>query len=176
MNGKIFKHNDIKFEDYIGKLYQVLEDDSHIYIMCNDKNLNELENEMVKVGFTITRRLIWDKGNKIMGQYYMAQHEYIVFARKGRAKKINNTGTSTILSVPNKKTKVDGKNIHDTEKPVELMEILINNSSNEGDVVFDPFMGVGSTGIASIINNREFIGVEIDNDYYDIAVGRINNS
>ena len=56
--------------------------------------------------------------------------------------KINNCGTADILSIPNKKTKgEDGKNIHDTEKPVELMKILIENSSQEGDIVLDPFIG-----------------------------------
>ena len=73
-----------------------------------------------------SKSLVWDKGNKIMGQYYMSQFEYILFFRKGKGVKINNCGTSDILSVPNKKTEDErGKNLHDTEKPVELMRILI---------------------------------------------------
>ena len=104
----------------------------------------------------------------------MSQFEYILFFRKGRAKRINNCGTSDIIAVPNKKLKgVDGKNLHDTEKPVESMEILIGNSTNEGDVVLDPFMGIGSAGIACKNLNRKFIGVELDEGYYDIAKERI---
>ena len=109
-----------------------------------------------------------------MGTFYMSQFEYIMFFRKGKGVKINNCGTSDILSIPNKKTKgADGKNIHDTEKPVELMKILIENSSKVGQLVCDPFMGIGSTGIASIMTGRRFIGTEIDEKYYNIACERI---
>ena len=78
------------------------------------------------------------------------------------------------MSIPNKKTKDEnGKNYHDTEKPVELMKILIENSSKVGQLVCDPFMGIGSTGIASIMTGRRFIGTEIDEKYYNIACERI---
>ena len=75
-----------------------------------------------------------------------------------------------------KKTKgIDGKNLHDTEKPVELMKILVGNSSQENSIVLDPFMGIGSTGIACKELNRRFVGIEIDKDYFDIAQKRIMN-
>lgn len=61
------------------------------------------------------------------------------------------------------------KNLHDTEKPVELMKILIKNSSKENEIVLDPFMGIGSTGIACKKINRYFIGIEIDFQYFEIA-------
>ena len=77
------------------------------------------------------------------------------------------------LSNPNIKEKRNGKNLHDTEKPVELMKILIENSSSENDVVLDPFMGIGSTVIASKLLNRQYMGIEIDKNYYDIANDRI---
>lgn len=109
-----------------------------------------------------------------MGHYYMSCFEYILFFRKGKGIRINNCGTPDILSIPNKKTKIDGKNIHDTEKPVELMKILIENSSKEGDTILDPFMGSGTTGIACRKTNRKFIGVEIDEQYFKIAKERIN--
>ena len=112
-----------------------------------------------------------------MGQFYMSQFEYIIFLRKGRGVKINNCGTSDLLSIPNKKTKDEnGKNIHDTEKPVKLMKILIENSSQVGDIVLDPFMGVGSTGVACKELNRNFIGIELDSDYFNIAKERIDNT
>ena len=104
----------------------------------------------------------------------MSQFEYILFFRKGVGKKINYCGTSDILSIPNKKTKDEnGKNIHDTEKPVELMSILIENSSVEHEIVLDPFMGVGTTAIAAINTNRKFIGFELDEKYFEIAKNRI---
>ena len=97
--------------------------------------------------------------------------EFILFLRKGKAKNINNLGSKTILSVPNVRNKM-----HPTEKPVELMQILIENSSNENDTVLDPFMGSGSTGIACLNTNRNFIGIELDKTYFDIAKSRIEKT
>ena len=166
MQGKIFKYNDIKPIEYILSFYRLLKDGSHCYIMTNHVNLQEMLNTATGCGFNFIKSLIWNKGNKIMGQFYMSQFEYILFFRKGRAKKINNCGTADILNIPNKKTKgVDGKNIHDTEKPVELMKILVENSSQEGELVLDPFMGIGAVCIAC---------KELDENYYNIAYNRIN--
>lgn len=175
--GQVFKHNNIKPQEYIPELYRVLKDGSHCYIMTNHVNLQEMLNVATESGFKFVKCLIWDKGNKIMGQYYMSSFEYILFLRKGKAKRINNCGTADILRVPNIKLKgEDGKNLHDTEKPVELMKIMIDNSSNEGDIVFDPFMGIGSTGVACLELNRRFIGVELDEVYFPIAKNRMENN
>ena len=175
--GKVFAHNNIDCSEYAPEYYRVLKDGSHCYIMTNHLNLIKMLNVFTNSGFHFVKSLIWNKGNKIMGQYYMSQFEYILFFRKGYGKKINNCGTSDILAIPNKKTKDEkGKNIHDTEKPVELMRILIENSSDERDTVLDPFMGVGSTGIASVIANRNFIGIELDKGYFDIAENRIDEA
>ena len=176
MQGRIFKHNDIKPMEYIPEFYRLLKDGSHCYIMTNHVNLQEILNTATECGFHFIKSLIWNKGNKIMGQYYMSQFEYILFFRKGKGKKINKCGTADILNIPNKKTKdKDGKNIHDTEKPVELMKILIENSSQENELVLDPFVGVGATAIACKDLNREYIGIELDEKYYNIACNRIDN-
>lgn len=174
MNGNVFDHNDISISDYASDLYRVLKDGSHCYIMTNHVNLIEMLNEMTKAGFHFIKSLIWDKGNKIMGRFYMSQYEYILFFRKGKGVQINNCGTSDILSIPNKKSKgSDGKNLHDTEKPVELMKILIENSSKPNDIVLEPFMGIGSTCIACKESGRRYIGCEIDKNYFDVAVKRL---
>ena len=172
--GKVFTYNNINCKEYAPEFYRLLKDGSHCYVMTNHINLIDMLNTFTDIGFHFIKSLIWNKGNKIMGQYYMSQYEYILFFRKGKGKKINNCGTSDILSISNKKTKdKDGKNIHDTEKPVELMEVLVNNSSQENELVLDPFMGVGSTGIACIKNKRNFIGIEIDENYFNIAKSRL---
>ncbi len=177
MDGKIFKHNNIKPQEYIPEFYRLLKDGSHCYIMTNHVNLQEILNVATNSGFKFIKSLVWNKGNKISGTYYMSQFEYILFFRKGRGKKINKCGTADILEVQNKKTKgEDGKNLHDTEKPVELMKILIENSSQEGDLVFEPFMGIGATVIASLELNRRCIGVELDETYFNIAKERIENT
>ena len=172
--GQVFNFNDIDCEKYAPEFYRVLKDGSHCYIMTNHINLIHILNTFTANGFHFIKSLIWDKGNKIMGQYYMSQFEYILFFRKGKGIKINNCGTSDILSVPNKKLKdTNGKNLHDTEKPVNLMKILIENSSAENELVLDPFMGIGSTGIACMNTNRNFIGIELDQKYFEIAKERI---
>ena len=177
MQGKVFDNNSIEPSDYLPEVYRVLKDGSHCYIMTNHTNLQKILNTATQIGFHFIKSLIWVKDNKIMGQYYMSQFEYILFFRKGKGVKINDCGTSDVLPFANKKTKgADGKNIHDTEKPVDLMKVLVSNSSKEGDVVMDCFMGIGATGIACKELNRDFIGCEIDKTYFDIAEKRINES
>jgi len=176
-DGKVFAYNNISVRDYAPEFYRLLKDGSHCYVMTNHINLIEMLNTFTGCGFHFIKSLIWDKGNKISGRFYMSQFEYILFFRKGRGVQINNCGTSDILSVPNKKTKgADGKNIHDTEKPVELMKVLIENSTNGGQIVLDPFVGVGSTAIACVESGRDCIACEIDKQYFDIAERRIKEA
>lgn len=113
--------------------------------------------------------IVWDKGNSLPTQYYMNSYELILMLRKGKARKINNMGTKNILRIPN----ILGNKQHPTEKPVELMQILIENSSNENDIILDPFFGSGSTAVSCIESNRKFIGCEIDKKYYEIARNRL---
>ena len=171
LNGKLFEHNEVDVNDYAGELYRVLKPDSHCYIMTNDRNLQNFMNVFTNIGFNFCKLLIWDKQNKITNQYYMNQVEYILFMYKGRNKQINNCGTSNLLSVNNVKNKTHN---HPTEKPVELMEILIKNSTNEGDLVLDPFVGVGATPVACQNLKRNFIGCELDKNYYDTTMERLN--
>lgn len=67
------------------------------------------------------------------------------------------------------------KGMHPTQKPVALLEYLIKTYSNEGDTILDNTMGSGSTGVACVKTNRNFIGIELDDKYYDIANQRIKN-
>jgi len=175
-SGNVFNYNSIKPSEYIPEFYRLLKKDAHCYIMTNHINLIEILNVATNCGFHFVKSLIWDKGNKIMGKYYMSQFEYILFFRKGADKQINNCGTSDILRVPNIKmnNNDDGGNLHDTEKPVALMKILIENSTSEGELVLEPFAGIGSTVLACIESNRNYVGVEIDKDYYNTILYRIN--
>lgn len=111
-----------------------------------------------------------------MGTMYMNCFEYILFLWKGFAKKINNCGTPDLLTFPNVKDKnADGSNIHDSQKPIGLMQTLIQNSSNVGDIVLEPFAGSGTTCIAALRENRKYIGIELDKHYYEVAKKRIEN-
>lgn len=177
MKGLVFDSNDTDIEDYIDGFYRILKDGTHCYIMCNQLNLPHFLEVIGKSEFKYIKCLIWDKCNKICGRYYMNCFEYIIMLRKGGERTINDCGMPDILRVPNIKTlDKEGKNIHDSEKPIRLMQILIEQSTNEGEVVFEPFMGSGTTGIASVQSKRNFIGVEIDDKYFGLAEKRINNA
>lgn len=169
--GKMFKDNEITFEEWLPIIYAKLKEQAHCYIMVNSRNLKDLQQKAEDVGFKFQNLLIWDKGNSTPNRWYMQSFECILFLRKGRAFNINNLGTSTILRVPN----IKGCKKHPTEKPVNLIKILIDNSSKKGDVVLDPFMGCGTTAIAAIREGRHFIGFELDKEYFDKAQKRIKN-
>ena len=70
----------------------------------------------------------------------------------------------------------DAEKLHPTQKPIKLLEYLIRTYTNENDTVLDNCMGSGSTGVASVNTNRNFIGIEIVNEYYEIAKQRIDNA
>lgn len=170
-DGKIFEHNNINHYEWLKESYRILKNDSHIYIMTNLLNLFSLKEIAEKVGFKIHNLLVWEKNTCNANRWYMKNCEYILFMRKGKAKPINNKSSKTIHKYNN----IVGNKIHPTEKPVELMELYIKNSTKENDVVLDLFMGSGSTGVACINTNRNFIGIELDENYYRIACERINN-
>lgn len=167
--GKLFKHNDIQFSEWLPEVHRVLKPGTHCYIMINPRNLKDLWQDAEDAGFVFQNLIVWDKGNQTPNKYYMNAYELILMLRKGRARNINNLGTKNILRIPN----ICGNKIHPTEKSVELMEVLIANSTNELDVVLDPFLGGGSTGVACRHLNRDFIGIEIDERYFEIARQRI---
>ena len=168
-DGKIFEYNNIDHYEWLKESYRILKNDSHIYIMTNLLNLFSLKETAEKVGFKLHNLLVWEKNTCNANRWYMKNCEYILFMRKGKAKPINNKSSKTIHKYNN----IVGNKIHPTEKPVELMELYIKNSTKENDVVLDPFMGSGSTGIASKELNRNFIGIEIDEKYFNIAKERI---
>ena len=130
-------------------------------------------NKTAKVGFKHINLLVWEKNNCTPSQFYMKNCEYTLLLRKGASKYINDIGGSKTV---HKFNNIIGNKIHPTEKPVELMEFYLKNSSNIGDNVLDMFMGSGSTGIACANNNRNFIGIEIIEEYFNIAEQRIHEA
>jgi len=162
-NGKLFKHNNINFIDWLPQCYRILKDKTHIYVMCNDRNMQDLLNALEKSKFKLVNILIWKKNNCTPNKFYMKNCEFIVMARKGGERWINNKGTKQCLEINNIRNKK-----HPSQKPIELMEILITNSSNEGEIVLDMFSGYGTTCISAKSLNRKYIGIEKDEDFYNI--------
>ena len=168
-DGKIFKYNDIKPETWIPEAYRVLKEGSQCYIMINVLNMENYLRICREAGFGLHNILSWRKLNVTPSRWYMKNCEFTLFLRKGKAKSINNKGSKMIHTFQN----IIGNKKHPTEKPVKLMKYYISNISEVGDTVLDMFMGVGSTGVASKELERNFIGIEIDKQYYDIANERL---
>ena len=172
--GKVFEENNVEIEDYLGEFYRILKDTSHCYIMCNNLNLPHFFEVISKSKFNFVKLLVWDKSTKICGKYYMGQVEHIFLLRKGGDKPINDCGTSDLLSLPNKKDKAyNGGNIHDSQKPIALFQTMIENSSKEGEIILDPFIGSGTCAIACMRTNRHYIGFELDKKYFALTNERI---
>lgn len=149
---KIFPNS--KFKILLSELFRVLRKNKHLYIFCDKETMFQLVPIAEEAGFKFWKPLIWDKVSIGMGYHYRCRYEFILFFEKGK-RKLNN------LSVPDILEHKRIRNGYPTEKPVSLLEVLINQSSDELDVVLDPFMGSCSTGVAAIKNNRSFVGIDI---------------
>lgn len=166
-------NTNIKFSDWLPGVYRILKDGGHCYIFCNDKNLQELFNSATMAGFRESNVLVWVKNNACPNRYYMKNCEFVLFLYKGKAKPITDMGSKAAFYCKS----INGVyKHHPTEKPIEMLEMLIKNSSNSENAVFDPFMGSGSSGVACVNTNRSFIGIELDEQYFKIAKNRIKQA
>ena len=92
------------------------------------------------------------------------------------AKQYSHDGRSTEIENPFQRNKSVALNHHPTVKPTELMRYLVRLVTPENGVVLDPFMGSGSTGKAAMLEGKAFIGIELQDDYYEIAKARISHA
>lgn len=170
-NRKLFQYqNNILPKDWMPELYRVLKDGCHCYIFTNALNLKDMLITAEDCGFKLHNLLVWEKNNCTPSQYYMKNCEYILFLRKGKAKWINNIGDSKTVHQFNN---IIGNKVHPTEKPIDLISFYIENSSNEGDIVFEPFAGSGATCVAAKQLNRKYVGIELDEQYFNVAKERL---
>ena len=133
-----------------------------------------LANRMDRDGLQFFHSVIWDKKNPGLGIRYRRQHEMLMVAhRKGSRIRWgdNVPAVANIISMM-----PDRERAHPNEKPVRLMQQIVSTHSRAGDIILDPFMGSGTTGVAAVMLGREFIGVEIDEGYFDIACRRISDA
>lgn len=150
----------------------------NMYIFCNKAQLPMyMKYFVIDLGCSFDL-IKWVKTNAMptYNNKYLSDTEYCFYARKrGYCNPENYSDASTLYSAPiNIKDKK--KFNHPTIKPIPLLERLIRNSSKEGDKILDCFMGSGSTGVAAKNLNRNFIGIEMDEGYFNIAKERINQS
>lgn len=153
------------------KLYNVV-------TFCNSTQLPQLLDFANKNDF-LWNILIWHKTNPIptCNNKYLDDIEYIFQMKERGGKKIGGTYKTKSKVYSSQVNKSDKKLYgHPTIKPIKLMEKLVENHSNEDDTILDPFMGSGTTGVACKQTNRNFIGIELDETYFNIAKGRIENT
>lgn len=164
-------NNLLWLEPFLKDCHRILKKDSHMYIFCSFHNLDKFMIEVKKV-FKLKNILVWKKNNWSMGDLkgdYAPQYEFILFLTKGK-KKLNGRRDSNILEFSRTNNK-----IHPTQKPLDLIEFLISKSTNEYDLILDPFNGSGSTTLSCMKMNRNFIGIEIDENYFNISKNRLDN-
>ena len=157
--------------DFLEETYRTTK--GTIIIFCGKEQVSEIHSffaDKQKNHKGTVRQLIWEKTNPspMNGKYiYLSGIENIVWFKK-RGGTFNAHCKNTVFKYPCGKNKY-----HPTEKNVKLLEEIILDNSNKGDVIFDPCMGSGTTGIACINTGRNFIGMEIDENYFNIAKQRI---
>ncbi len=165
--------NDVSLEwvkPFLKEVYRVLKDNTHIYLFCNDYAISDFRKELELVGFTPKRTLVWVKNNHTSGDLegdYGNKTEFIIYAQKGR-RALNGKRETNVLNAKRVPTMV-----HPTEKPIDLFAFLIRKSTEEADIVLDPFLGSGTTAVAAVELKRKFIGIELSPEYCKIAEERI---
>ena len=162
-------------EDVLDELCRIMKK-INIYFFCSQKQIIPLLDYFVKKKKCNWNLLTWHKTNPVpaCGNKYLTDTEFILFFREKGVKVYGNYNTKFTYYVTPLNQKDKKKYGHPTIKPQEILLNLVTNSSQEGDTVCDPFMGSGSTGVACKNLNRDFIGIEVDNNWYQIAQNRIN--
>lgn len=142
-----------------------------IYIFCEFEQVSILKKLLREKGFSV-RIIVWEKTNPspMNGEkLWLSGIELCVYAKKPNAT-FNGHCRNTVLRYKTVKSK-----LHPTEKPQELLKDLIKTSSNEDDLILDPFAGSGSTGLACFNTKRNYICIEKDEGYFKIMNDRISN-
>ena len=157
-----------RFGELFEAVYRVLRPDTHFYLFCDAETMFIAKPQAEQAGFRFWKPLVWDKCTIGMGYHYRARYELILFFEKGK-RRLNDLGVADIISMP----RIRGG--YPAEKPAEVAEVLIRQSSVDGNVVADPFMGSGSVGVAAARLARRFLGNDLNPEAVQIAVQRLRD-
>ncbi|MFH2020254.1 MAG: site-specific DNA-methyltransferase [archaeon] len=176
---------------------RVLHDDGTIWITGTHHNIYKVGFALESLGYDILNEIVWFKPNgppNLACRYFAHSHETVLWARKSKTSrhafnyqvmknwdvskdKINNLGKQmrSVWAIPltPPEEKANGK--HPTQKPLELLKRIIASSTNQGDLVLDPFNGSGTTGVAAKMLGRRYIGIEKEQEFIDVTINRLNN-
>ena len=173
--------------NWIHECYRVLKDEGTIWISGTLHNIYSIGMALEQEGFKILNNITWQKTNpppNLACKTFTHSTETILWAKKDLPKikykfnydlmkSLNGNKQmkdvwTTSLTKPSEKKQ--GK--HPTQKPLQLLERIILASTNENDIILDPFCGSSTTGIAATILNRQFIGIDKEKEYLDLSIRR----
>lgn len=150
----------------------------NIYVWCNKLQIPDYFDFYVKKHNCKFDIICWHKTNALptYSNKYLSDTEYCLYFRKGKGKCFPKSyeDAKTYYFAP---INISDKKIykHPTIKPLDIIERLIRNSTTS-QVVLDPFMGSGTTGVACVNTNRDFVGIEINDEYFNVSENRINEA
>lgn len=155
---------------------RALRENGHAYIFCDWRGVHAIH-PLVEEYLNVKNVLVWDKGSMGIGDLennWGYSHEFIIFATNGDRAHELTEATRNVLQHgrPNRTDYV-----HPTMKPESLLVELVQTSTGQGDTILDPFMGSGTTAVAAIQNDREYVGFELDGENYrDVIERRIGEA
>jgi DNA modification methylase len=164
--------------NWMEMVYDVAEENASLYVFWSQKYMKEMFN--IETRWELKRMLIWHHPNlaKPTRKMYLWTYDPIFYFVKGKPHFDANFSSQEnvdVLDYSKPQSNWDkNKRYHPASKPVKLLEKLIRVSTVKGDTVLDPFMGAGSTAIACINLGRNFIGIEKDKRYFNVARQLIN--
>jgi site-specific DNA-methyltransferase (adenine-specific) len=180
-------------KNWLSECKRILKQDGTIFVSGTSHNIYNVGFCLQELGYKIINDIAWFKINpppNLSCRYFTHSTETILWAKKDKkAKHLFNysvmkaigdpTPGKQMLSLwkilpPRKEEKKYGR--HPTQKPLALMERIVLASTNKGDVILDPFNGSGTTGVAALINDRKYIGIEYDKKYLDVSIKRIKDT
>jgi site-specific DNA-methyltransferase (adenine-specific) len=156
-----------RFAELFAQVYRVLARNAHFYLFTDPETAFVAKPIAEQAGFKFWKPLIWDKQRIGMGYHYRSRYEMILFFEKGK-RRLADLGTPDVLQAP----RIRGG--YPAEKPAQLSEILIAQSTSPGDLVIDPFMGSGSVGVAALRQGRRFWGNDIAAESLALAGARLS--
>jgi len=155
-----------RFGELFRETFRVLRRNTHFYLLCDAETMFVAKPIAEEAGFRFWKPLVWDKCTIGMGYHYRARYEFILFFEKGK-RRLNDLGIADVISVP----RVRGG--YPAEKPWEVADVLIGQSSIPGEVVADPFMGSGSVGVAALRRGCRFLGNDLNPEAVECARQRL---
>ena len=170
---KVIKNDDNPqlISNYIKECYRIMKDNTAMYMFCNFDKVDFFKQELEKY-FKIKNIIVWVKNNWTAGDLkaqFGKQYEIVFLVNKGR-KLFNGKRLTDVWNF----NRISGKKqLHQNEKPLDLITQCILKHSEENETVFDGFLGSATTAIACINTNRQCIGFELDETYFNIAEKRI---